>query len=102
MTMGSILFLLRLSFQTGGIYIVSLNHLGGTAALQCCSVSNNHCFYIRRAFTSMLYPDGESHSKKKMVPAANWMATRATSIQLAVSNGSRKAVGEIMPVRFAT
>ena len=50
----------------------------------------------------MLYPDGESHSKKKIVPAANWMATRATSIQLAVSNGSRKAVGEMMPVRFAT
>jgi hypothetical protein len=37
-----------------------------------------------------------------MVPAASWMATKATSIQLAVSKGSKKAVGDMMPVRLAT
>jgi hypothetical protein len=30
------------------------------------------------------------------------MATKATNIQLAVSKGSKKAVGEMMPVRLAT
>ncbi len=50
----------------------------------------------------MSYPDGDSHSKRKMHPAATCMATSATSIHEAVSNGSRKAVGEMMPVRLAT
>lgn len=50
----------------------------------------------------MLNPLGDSHSNKKMVKVAAWIATTPTSIQEAVSNGSKKAVGEIMPVRLAT
>lgn len=33
---------------------------------------------------------------------AAWIATAPTSIHDAVSNGSRNAVGEMIPVRFAT
>lgn len=33
---------------------------------------------------------------------AAWIATAPTSIHEAVSNGSRNAVGDMMPVRFAT
>lgn len=50
----------------------------------------------------MSKPLGESHSKKKMVKVAAWMATTPTNIQEAVSKGSRKAVGDMMPVRLAT
>ena len=52
--------------------------------------------------TFISYPDGESHSKRKIQPAATWMATRATMAQLVVSKGSRKAVGEMIPVFLAT
>lgn len=47
-------------------------------------------------------PLGDNHSKKNMENVAAWMATAPTSIQDAVSKGSKKAVGEIIPVRFAT
>ena len=50
----------------------------------------------------MLYPLGLSHSNRKMDPAAAWTATITTNIQEEKSNGSRKAVGEMMPVRLAT
>lgn len=50
----------------------------------------------------MLKPLGESHSNKKIVKVAAWIATTPTSIQEAVSKGSKNAVGEIIPVRFAT
>lgn len=36
----------------------------------------------------MSYPEGESHSKRKMARAEAWMETRATSIHEAKSNGS--------------
>lgn len=50
----------------------------------------------------MSKPLGESHSNRKIVKVAAWMATTPTSIQEAVSNGSRNAVGEMIPVLFAT
>lgn len=50
----------------------------------------------------MLKPLGESHSNRKMVKVAAWMATTPTSIQEAVSKGSRNAVGDMIPVRLAT
>lgn len=37
-----------------------------------------------------------------MEKVAAWMATAPTSIHEAVSKGSRKAVGDMMPVRLAT
>ena len=37
-----------------------------------------------------------------MQPAATWTATRATMNQLVVSKGSKKAVGEMIPVFLAT
>lgn len=37
-----------------------------------------------------------------MVNVAAWIATTPTSIQEAVSKGSRKAVGDIIPVLLAT
>lgn len=39
-------------------------------------------------FTFMSKPDGESHSKKKIIKVAECMATKPTSIQEAVSKGS--------------
>lgn len=50
----------------------------------------------------ILKPLGESHSKKNMVNVAAWIATTPTNIQDAVSKGSKNAVGDIIPVRFAT
>lgn len=50
----------------------------------------------------MLKPLGDNHSNRKMVKVAAWMATKPTSIQEAASKGSRKAVGDMIPVRFAT
>lgn len=47
-------------------------------------------------------PLGDNHSKKNIEKVAACIATAPTSIQDAVSNGSKKAVGEIMPVRLAT
>ena len=47
----------------------------------------------------MLYPPGLSHSNRKMVMAATWIATNATNIQDAVSNGSemgkRRTLSEV-------
>lgn len=37
-----------------------------------------------------------------LLNAPTWMATKATKAQLAVSKGSKKAVGEMMPVLLAT
>lgn len=50
----------------------------------------------------MLKPLGDSHSKRKIIKVATWIATRPTNIHDALSNGSKNAVGEIIPVRFAT
>lgn len=50
----------------------------------------------------MSKPLGESHSKRNIMKVAAWMATTPTNIQEAVSKGSRKAVGDIIPVRLAT
>lgn len=50
----------------------------------------------------MLYPLGDSHSNRNMVKVAAWIATTPTNIQDAVSNGSKKAVGDMIPVLFAT
>ena len=50
----------------------------------------------------MLYPLGLIHSNRKIDPAAAWTATITTSIQEEKSNGSRKAVGEMMPVLLDT
>lgn len=50
----------------------------------------------------MSKPLGESHSNRKIVNVAAWMATTPTNIQEAVSKGSRNAVGDIIPVRLAT
>ena len=47
-------------------------------------------------------PLGDNHSKKNMEKVAAWIATAPTSIQEAVSKGSKKAVGEMMPVLLAT
>jgi len=40
--------------------------------------------------------------EKRFYSPGTCMATRATNIQLAVSKGSKKAVGEMIPVRLAT
>ena len=53
-------------------------------------------------YTFISYPDGLSHSNRKMQPAATCTATKATMNQLVVSKGSKKAVGEIIPVFLAT
>ncbi|MCP6116965.1 hypothetical protein NL387_27130, partial [Klebsiella pneumoniae] len=47
-------------------------------------------------------PLGDIHSKKNIEKVAACIATAPTSIHEAVSKGSKKAVGEIMPVRLAT
>lgn len=47
-------------------------------------------------------PLGESHSKKNIENVAACIATAPTNIQDAVSKGSKKAVGDIIPVLFAT
>ena len=52
--------------------------------------------------TFMLYPAGLIHSKRKIIRAESWTATKAVMSQDAMLNGSKNAVGEIMPVRFAT
>ena len=52
--------------------------------------------------TFMLYPAGLIHSKRNIIRAESWTATKAVMSQDAILNGSKKAVGEIMPVRFAT
>ena len=52
--------------------------------------------------TFMLYPAGLSHSKRNIIRADSWTATKAVMSQDAMLNGSKKAVGEMIPVRFAT
>ena len=49
-----------------------------------------------------MYPAGLSHSNRNIIRADSWTATKAVINQLAMLNGSRKAVGEIIPVLFAT
>lgn len=50
----------------------------------------------------MLNPLGDNHSNKKIVNVEACMATTPTSIHEAASKGSKKAVGDMMPVLFAT
>ena len=50
----------------------------------------------------MLYPAGLSHSNRNIIRADSWTATKAVMSQLAMLKGSRKAVGEIIPVLLAT
>ena len=52
--------------------------------------------------TFMLYPAGLSHSKRNIIRAESWTATKAVMSQDAMLNGSKNAVGEMIPVRFAT
>ena len=52
--------------------------------------------------TFMLYPAGLIHSKRNIIRAESWTATKAVMSQEAMLNGSRNAVGEMIPVRFAT
>ena len=49
-----------------------------------------------------MYPAGLSHSNRNIIRADSWTATKAVINQLAMLNGSRKAVGEMIPVLFAT
>ena len=50
----------------------------------------------------MLYPDGDAHSKRNIANAEAWIATIVISNHEAMSNGSKKAVGDMIPKRFAT
>lgn len=50
----------------------------------------------------MSNPLGDNHSNRNIVKVAACIATAPTNIHDAVSNGSKNAVGDIIPVRLAT
>lgn len=50
----------------------------------------------------MSYPDGLIHSKTNIANAEAWMLTSKIIIHEIVSNGSKKAFGDIIPVFLAT